>query len=718
MYLDRHYFTAEATAIVGNMSIKYATVKSGWQKGYFFAKMQFPANVKYDDEPEYLQNLFGDSRIPSRSERPEVTKEEARQALIKTVAGYLSTKDKQNKPQYFSDLHKYYISRKDLRSEDIYFVGEIGRSAVNYFRLLAGTINEENWKNKLLYEGTLEFDLFAVINIKELYYALKQNAKAEWLENNKWYQSKVIGEPNPILSTFKFDEDKIEAVNLYEQKFLVTEKQNSSTIEGKDNGYLSKLKTMDLSKIANTGNVKVGYRKDKFLNGNIIVGRERELVFPNDQIHKSYFAVVELFDIVASHNEETFGNSKDYPTDESGKNVNDRNYTGDKNAQAKVVSVAQKLNPNIIVSTSATASGTPIISIDGMVVSGNNRTMSLKLALSRYAEKYEQYKKVLFSELEYGGYGISMAQTYSKFKQPVLVRIDVDFTSYTSTELNAFNKPRSKSEKNIDRAIRLSKQIKENDACQNAMVQLVSEQEVVSELYNDRSAVNRFKKLLIECNIISENEISAFFTDFSLTDTGKILYETLLVSLILSPAALEISQNAGVKSATNAIVNAIIPLIKNKLNPEALVIEDVNNALLIQNAMVSNDYKKLSEFITENTMFSSDEGYKTERGFIINWYLNQRVNDFKSAMLKYNNAIDSNAGGSLFGDSLSTSEIFQSIFTKNVDADVIKSIETFKRNSTTTQEAVNVSSNQTPSSPIKRNEELLLSRLQKASKYL
>jgi hypothetical protein len=260
----------------------------------------------------------------------------------------------------------------------------------------------------------------------------------------------------------------------------------------------------------------------------------------------------------------SFGISKDYPSDANGKSVNDRNYSGDKNAQAKVVSVAQKLNANIIISTSATASGTPVISVDGVVVSGNNRTMSLKLAVSNYKENYEEYKKVLFAELEYGGYGISMAQVFDKFKQPVMVRFDVDFASYTSTELNAFNKPRSKSEKNIDRAIRLSKQIKENAACQNSLVQLVSEQAVVSELYNDRTSVSRFKKLLIDCNIITENELSAFFSDFSLTETGKILYETLLVSLILNPIAIEISQNAGVKSATNSIVNAIIPLIKNK----------------------------------------------------------------------------------------------------------------------------------------------------------
>jgi len=478
---------------------------------------------------------------------------------------------------------------------------------------------------------------------------------------------------------------------------------------------ISVLKDLNLSKLANTGFVKIGYRKDYFLSTQIVLGRERELIFPNDEVHKSYFAVVELSEILASHDEVTFGNTNEYPTDSSGKNVNDRNYTGDKNAQAKVVSVAQKLNSNIIVSTSATASGTPIITIDGVVVSGNNRTMSLKLAASNYKENYEDYINTLYSEIDFGGYGISRESIEGKFKQPVLVRFDVDFASYTSTELNAFNKPRSKSEKNIDRAIRLSKQLTENEGCKNQLIELISEQEIVSELYNDRAAVGRFKNILIRCNIISENEMSAFFTDFSLTETGKILYQTLLISLVLNPTSIEISQNAGVKSATNTIVNAILPLVRNKGFAKGSLIADINNALLVQNAMVSGEFEKLSEFITENTLFKEEQEYKNEKSFVLNWYMNQRVNDLKTAMIKYNNSLESNEGESLFGDSLSPDEIFNLIFTQGIDNDVKKAIETFNKHKSGEYAASKATKYTTES---EGTNDLLLSRLQKALKYL
>lgn len=707
MYIEYQYFEDEANALMDRIGVDYRKVSSGWEKGKYYAQLHKSRSDEEKDYGQYKIDNFGDVNFPTDIKFADYTKEVARKTLLGAIAFYLSKKEKARTPQKYSDLYKYYLKEKDNRKNDISFKGVIGYSSIDYFYILDGVINEENWERKTLYVGKIQDSFNTITKFKELYYSVKEKAKLEWLEKNVWFS---FDKTKP-LTTFVFDEENIPAIKDFESRFNEVAKpvESGSSIEI--------LKDLDLSKLANTGNVKIGYRKE-FLDGNIALGRERELIFPNDEVHKSYFAVVELTDIIPSHNEVTFGNSKDYPTDASGKNVNDRNYTGDKNAQAKVVSVAQKLNPNIIISTSATASGTPIISIDGVVVSGNNRTMSLKLAVSNYKENYEEYKKVLFTELQYGGYGISMAQIFDKFKQPVLVRFDVDFASYTSTELNAFNKPRSKSEKNIDRAIRLSKQIKENAACQNALVQLVSEQDVVSELYNDRTSVSRFKKLLIDCNIISENEVSAFFSDFSLTETGKILYETLLVSLILNPIAIEISQNAGVKSATNSIVNAIIPLIKNKKSAEGSIVEEVNNALLIQNDMVSSNYKKLSEFITENTMFAEDVKYKTEKAFIINWFLNQRVNDFKTAMLKYNNSVESNEGGSLFGDSLTPDEIFNTIFRNNVDSEVLKSLATFNKH----HEKIVVTTTETQKPTISEQpiskQELLISRLNKAAKYL
>ena len=56
------------------------------------------------------------------------------------------------------------------------------------------------------------------------------------------------------------------------------------------------LKTYDLSKIRNDGNFKIGYR-NSFLDTPILIGREREIILPNREKHKSYFALVSLDNI-------------------------------------------------------------------------------------------------------------------------------------------------------------------------------------------------------------------------------------------------------------------------------------------------------------------------------------------------------------------------------------------------------------------------------------
>jgi hypothetical protein len=117
-------------------------------------------------------------------------------------------------------------------------------------------------------------------------------------------------------------------------------------------------------------------------------------------------------------------------------------------------------------------------------------------------------------------------------------------------------------------------------------------------------------------------------------------------------------------------------------------------------------------------MFAEDVKYKTEKAFIINWYLNQRVNDFKTAMLKYNNSVESNEGGSLFGDSLTPDEIFNSIFKNNVDSDVLKAIDIFNKHHQKIVVTTTETQKPTISEQPKSEKELLISRLNKAAKYL
>lgn len=176
-------------------------------------------------------------------------------------------------------------------------------------------------------------------------------------------------------------------------------------------------------------------------------GKTRKLLLPNGEEHKAVYAIVDLSEILASHNEETFANTVGYPTDSTGHNINDRNYKDDVAAQQNVEKIAKELNPEGLISLTSTPAGTPVINADGIVVSGNNRVMSLKLAVKKYPENYEAYKKQLAEDVDVFGFGGNVGtallmndtiplpgSSYNdpqriKFTHPVLVRIDENLPS-------------------------------------------------------------------------------------------------------------------------------------------------------------------------------------------------------------------------------------------------------------------------------------------------
>lgn len=677
MYKDWEYFVEKANDIIDSFGVKYEKTKSGYEKGKLTARLLFPSYIDNSEDIwikrlQYVIEKVG-FEIPTYSSMSGYTEDDAKKYLVTTIAGALRKNEILNNSQKISVKWDYFSTNKSNKT--IGFSGEVGRDIIDYFNILSGTINESNWKNKNNYEGELKYDIQNAATFKELYFLAKQFAKKYHLKNNdeltRELRNQSSENKSKVVNTFIFDEENIPEIKVLENKISG---EVSAPITTSNN--LDLILNESLQGINNKGFVKVGYRKAQFLKTPIFVGRERNVVFSNDTQSTGYFAVVELDEILASHNESTFGNTIGYPTDETGRNVNDRNYTGDKNAQAKVISVGQKLNPNIIISTSATASGTPIISVDGIVVSGNNRTMSLKIAANQYPEIYEKYKKILYTELESGGYGIQMSNVFPAIKKPVLVRFDLGFNEYTTSELNKYNKVRSKSEKPIDIAIRLSRQLADNPNCQNQLITLVSEQEIVSDLYNDKNAISRLRKILIDCNIITENEISNLFSGNSLTNFGKILYETLLLSMVLKTDAIEISQNDGIKSTTKSIVNAIIPLIKNKNIEGFSLIAEINNALLIQNQIVSRNFSNLMDYVTQGELFETNE-IINKKSVVLNWFMNQSVNLLKTTLAAYNNSAESNVGENIFGDNLTKDDVFKQVFEAKVDP---KLLSLFQKN--------------------------------------
>jgi predicted ABC-type ATPase len=445
--------------------------------------------------------------------------------------------------------------------------------------------------------------------------------------------------------------------------------------------------------VGTVSNYPTGYRAADFaLLSSVLKGKKRPIKMPNGEVHEAQFAIVDLDAILASHNEKTYGSTENYPLDASGDNVNDRNYTGDPNAQSKIIEFAQGLEEDRLIVLGSTPSGTPIITPDGIVVSGNNRTMSLKLAASDYPARYQAYVDFLIQDLgvfgfkkikivEGGEKGLNVRYMLENdegdkktFLQPVLVRIDYAFPDYNALELSKYNKDTKKAERPIDRAIKLGKILEASERCTNIISGVVGEYETFSDFYSNTNDIKKVKDALLECDILNTQDTPAFFTATGFTDQGKELIENLLAGLVLTKAALAATNDGKARIYRQTIITSLPVLTANKALPELSLNEGINEALLLENELrVSKATFKdfISQINIEGKTFSSEAMY-------LNRLFASGRNNFKKSIEAYNASVLENQGDSLFGEKPTQSEIFTAHIENKVAKEDKKAIEQVK----------------------------------------
>lgn len=426
----------------------------------------------------------------------------------------------------------------------------------------------------------------------------------------------------------------------------------------------------------------IGYRKS-FLKTPILYGKEITILMPNGERRKAQFALVEASEILASHNEENFLPTAGYP-EHNGRSINDRNYQDDVHAQQKVINAAENLEPSILISTSRTPSGTPIITKDGIVVSGNNRTMSLKRAMEEYPLVYQQY--IDFMREEFSAYGFSKDKIYREgrifiykeghdkkvLKNPILVRFDYDFPEYNTTELSKYNKDTKKSERPVDKALKMGRILNESENCKALISELIGEYEIFSDFYKNHKDQARLRDALVDCNIITKNEVVAYYDERGFTEGGKELIENMLAGLVLDYDALIASNFEGVRRFRGIIIGSLPVVAKNiSLGPEWSLKEEINKAVLLESKVAASGLT-FFDYLQQGKMFNEDKSLQDEHIIYMNRLISQGRNRFKSSLDGYNDlAVKSKSGNNLFGEPPAKEELYKA-YVINVLPDEVK----------------------------------------------
>lgn len=339
--------------------------------------------------------------------------------------------------------------------------------------------------------------------------------------------------------------------------------------------------------------------RDKYEASKSVIGNKKTVTIPDGTKIKCHYKIVEAEAPTASHDERTFAPSKGFPTTKDGKSVNDRDYQNDADAQESVRKIASNFN-------SLALESPPIVTKDGIVISGNNRTMSSKLAARQGTDKaYLQDLREMADE-----YGIE-PEDLNGFENPRLI-LETDNEhegDYTTEEFAQFNRNTKKTMNNVEKAVKLTKTL--NAEKIQSIAESLQGYDTMGELYADTKGSQEFVNKLITAGIIGENEKAQYCrTDGTLNDTGKDFCETVLVGGVLNEGNIRKLDGAGGKRIRQKLVRAILPLIENKgTGKEYSFNTELNDAVNIA-VTVAKDHDTFPDvktYLSQGNLFGEKE---------------------------------------------------------------------------------------------------------------
>lgn len=461
---------------------------------------------------------------------------------------------------------------------------------------------------------------------------LSQMTEDELVEASLWAEDAVSG---------------IEGLNLessYAQKVVEDLKQFKTTIDGtiKDPDRLKGTSPASYIEKRERGlDENVLQRAIAYEEGTSVEGSPDERVIPTGERIKGKWKLVEADDITASHDEESFAMNVGFPVVE-GRTANDRDYANDPVAQAQVEEMANKFDERAL-------QDPIIVSEDGIVMSGNNRTMSRKKAAKQGTD--EAYIEGLKKQAQEKGIDPSAIE---KMNKPTLVFEQEGTPDYSTASFAKFNVAEKKAKTGVDEAITVARKM--DEGVRENLNEKVARFENLAEFHKNKKAVRESVNLMVESGMIPSHELNQYYdqTTGTLTDRGKDFFETALITGIVNEDSLRLLNQPGLKNLRQKIVRSIVPLAESATYGQEYDLSNaVNEAVNLQNEALSSE-QTVEEFIAQGNLFEEGAAtYSTEGILMANLFEKTQL-EFLAAIKAYNKAA-ATAGG-MFSELTATQE--------------------------------------------------------------
>jgi hypothetical protein len=305
---------------------------------------------------------------------------------------------------------------------------------------------------------------------------------------------------------------------------------------------------------------------EKYRSYTSVDGDEDDINVNGEEIQERW-KLVEADAPSASHDEITFAKTEGFPESAAGTTVNDRDYEHDRAAQEMVVEIASKYD-----SRALSMDNPVVVTQDGVVISGNNRTMSSKVA----ARNGTDTGYIAALQRKAKKFGIDPAEI-GNFKHPWLV-FEVHHDGAYDTELFAkFNARDTKQMSPVETAVKMSKRM--DDKTLRSIADELVQFDTLGELYADDKTTGKIFSSLMQRNLVSKFDLPQYYADNHITEAGKEFFETVMIGSVMNESNIRRLSKEGGKAIRQKLVRAIVPLIDNKDLEGYTITQELNRAV-------------------------------------------------------------------------------------------------------------------------------------------
>lgn len=392
-------------------------------------------------------------------------------------------------------------------------------------------------------------------------------------------------------------------------------------------------------------------------------GNPNALTLADGSTIRGHYVLTEAGAASASHDvNNAFEPTEGFPIDENGESVNDRDYKRDTDAQRIVRDIANNYDSR--------ASQSPIIvSKDGVVLSGNNRTMSGDIAAQQGTDKAYIDHLREFGQM----YGFTPEQI-DGMKHPRVVFVPDEQLPYDATTFARFNAEQQKKQSKPEHAVKLGKIVPDNVF--TSITNDISRFDRLSDYYADGKAVSSAISQLLGAGVINEMQLPEMRTGNSLSAAGKELIENTLIGKVFQTSPDAVRHIISTPTLRQSVIMGLNDIAHNRtlaksgydLSQELGAAVDLVARAKSAHPDIFKDGMPVSPFGREQGLFDDEYGdSRVTDGttLLLADILNSgKPSDLRKVLSAYNAQATAPAGGQLdmfTGDVTSKEEILNTI---------------------------------------------------------